>query len=117
MLISKVAVPAWLFPIYRKSTCQILFVVVFVHQLAAGFYVRAAIKYPKFMKYVPTLLPGKFLNLLKRGKEEETEGTKVHTENQKNISILAKLEELIKTEVWKFGFGYVSKASAAWVAL
>lgn len=71
------------------------------------------------MKYMPTLLPGHFLNMLKKGKEEELKD--LQTKNDEGdmedsaykpgrISLLSRLEELIKSaEVWKFGFGNVSK--------
>ncbi|XP_066524744.1 DNA helicase B [Hoplias malabaricus] len=80
----------------------------------AGFYVRAARMYPDFMRYMPTLLPGQFLELLKNRthKEnqetpEDTENDESHQEQQESTSILAELEELIKTDVWKLGFNYV----------
>ncbi|KAF4079735.1 hypothetical protein AMELA_G00181670 [Ameiurus melas] len=82
----------------------------------AGFLVRAATIYPYIMKYLPTLLPGQFLNLLKKGKEEEEnqqskndEGTREGSPQKNDTSpLLARLEELIKTDnVWKFGFGYI----------
>lgn len=71
------------------------------------------------MKHLPTLLPGQFLNLLNKGKDEqndEKQQAKTDEENMEasshkynKVSLLARLEELIKTEVWKFGFGCVSK--------
>lgn len=70
------------------------------------------------MKYLPTLLPGQFLNLLNKGKEEEEkqqsksdkETMEASPEKYDKIPLLARLEELIKSdEVWKFGFGNVSK--------
>lgn len=87
------------------------------YHIDAGFLVRAATIYPYIMKYLPTLLPGQFLNLLKKGKEEEEkqqskidEGNREGSPQKNNTSpLLARLEELIKTDVWKFGFGYVSK--------
>lgn len=87
------------------------------HQIDAAFNVRAATSYPYIMKHLPTLLPGQFLNLLKKGKEEENkqqakkdeENIEASPEKSTKVSLLAQLEELIKTEVWKFGFSYVSK--------
>ncbi|XP_022526943.2 DNA helicase B [Astyanax mexicanus] len=89
----------------------------------AGFYVRAARMYPHVMRYMPTLLPGKFLKLLNKEKEVEIQKRSENTEDtldtqetadvqglpekQKDESILAKLENLIKTTVWKLGFGYI----------
>ncbi|KAF5908362.1 DNA helicase B [Clarias magur] len=81
----------------------------------AGFHVRAAAIYPYIMKYLTTLLPGQFISVLKKGKEEDEQ---LHSENNeenmeaspqkcKKISLLARLEELIKNDVWKFGFGYI----------
>lgn len=71
------------------------------------------------MKYLPTLLPGQFLNLLKKGNEDEEkeqqsknpdENMEAPPQKYDNIPLLARLEELIKSDkVWKFGFGYVSK--------
>lgn len=70
------------------------------------------------MKYLPTLLPGQFLNLLQKGREEEEEKQQAKNEEENmdaslhkhnKVPLLARLEELIKTDVWKFGFGYVSK--------
>ncbi|XP_072529579.1 DNA helicase B [Salminus brasiliensis] len=88
----------------------------------AGFYVRAAKMYPRVMEYMPKLLPGQFLKLLNKGIEtknrmtsEDTEDTEEtedmedmeDVEEQETGSILAQLEELIKTAVWKLGFGYI----------
>ncbi|XP_061085101.1 DNA helicase B [Conger conger] len=53
----------------------------------AGRCVQAAAAYPQVMFYLPTLLPRQFCGLVQKG------GSK-----------LAKLEELIKTDVWKLGF-------------
>lgn len=71
------------------------------------------------MKYLPTLLPRQFLNLLNKGKEEEEEKKKQQSQSDdENMEaspekydtspLLDRLEELIKTEVWKFGFCDVS---------
>ncbi|KAI4897650.1 hypothetical protein NFI96_025736 [Prochilodus magdalenae] len=78
----------------------------------AGCHVRAARLYPRVMKYMPTLLPGHFLNLLNRDKEnqettENMDNVEAPLQQQENTSILAELEELIKTDVWKLGFGYI----------
>lgn len=71
------------------------------------------------MKYLPSLLPRQFLNLLQKGKVEEEkeqqcknveENMETSTQKYEKIPLLARLEELIKTDhIWKFGFGYVSK--------
>uniref|UniRef100_A0A8C8IY32 DNA helicase B winged helix domain-containing protein n=1 Tax=Oncorhynchus tshawytscha TaxID=74940 RepID=A0A8C8IY32_ONCTS len=61
----------------------------------AGMRVTAASLYPHVMRYLPTLLPGRFTELLSRGKKKE------------DLSLLAKIEEMIKTDVWKLGFNYV----------
>ncbi|XP_026779472.3 DNA helicase B isoform X1 [Pangasianodon hypophthalmus] len=85
----------------------------------AGFHVRAATIYPLVMKHLPMLLPGQFLNLLEKGKEEEEakekQQTKYDEENMEaspqksdKIPLLARLEELIRADnMWKFGFGYI----------
>uniref|UniRef100_A0AAY5EJR2 DNA helicase B winged helix domain-containing protein n=1 Tax=Electrophorus electricus TaxID=8005 RepID=A0AAY5EJR2_ELEEL len=73
---------------YPKAT----FFLILCCQLDAGFHVRAASMYPLVMKYLPTLLPGQFLDLLNKGKEEDEQ---------------KKLEELLKTDVWKLGFNYI----------
>ncbi|XP_062865094.1 DNA helicase B [Trichomycterus rosablanca] len=85
----------------------------------AGFFVRAARMYPNVMKYLPVLLPELFLNLLQRGKEEEEkeeqqkpavaeESTEAPSPQKRGKRLLlAKLEELIKTDVWKLGFSHI----------
>ncbi|KAG7320399.1 hypothetical protein KOW79_016252 [Hemibagrus wyckioides] len=95
-----------------------------IYKSDAAFLVRVATSYPYIMKHLPTLLPGQFLNLLKKGKEEEVDEevdeeeekqqAKTDEENMEasshkynKVSLLARLEELIKTEVWKFGFGCI----------
>ncbi|XP_046729054.1 DNA helicase B [Silurus meridionalis] len=98
---------------YAKSFCLNQVLVEY-----AGFYVRAATVYPSIMKYLPQLLPGQFLNLLKKGKEEEKEEKQHTKENEDNLEalpqnhfkvpLLARLEDLIKSDnMWKFGFGYI----------
>lgn len=97
-----------------------MFILLF-YEIDARFLVRAATTYPHIMKYLPTLLPGKFLNLLlKEGKEEEEMKEQQHKNEEENmeaspdkcdkIPLLARLEECLKSEaVWKFGFSHVSK--------
>ncbi|XP_027007574.1 DNA helicase B [Tachysurus fulvidraco] len=92
------------------------YVITQISKSDAAFNVRVSTTYPYIMKYLPTLLPGQFLNLLQKGREEEE---KQQAENDKEnnmdasphkhnkVPLLARLEELIKTEVWKFGFGYI----------
>lgn len=56
--------------------------------------------------------------MLRKGKEEELKNQQAKTDEEnmedsaqkhEKITLLARLEELIKSEeVWKFGFGYVS---------
>ncbi|KAL6460068.1 hypothetical protein MHYP_G00318270 [Metynnis hypsauchen] len=98
----------------HKNREEAEFVISQLSKSVAGFYVRAASMYPRVMKYMPTLLPGKFLNLLNEAKEEEKRATPEVTENaetppeqQQKTSLLAKLEELIKMDVWKLGFSYI----------
>ncbi|CAB1346399.1 unnamed protein product, partial [Coregonus sp. 'balchen'] len=70
--------------------------------------------------YLPTLLPGRFTELLGRGKGSEKRpaaqgATQAPThvtpmdedEEEERLSLLAKIEEIIKTDVWKLGFNYV----------
>ncbi|KAK3518038.1 hypothetical protein QTP70_033199 [Hemibagrus guttatus] len=92
-----------------------------MHQISksdAAFHVRVATSYPYIMKHLPTLLPGQFINLLRKGKEEkeekEKQQDKTDEENMEasshkhnKVPLLVRLEELIKTEVWKFGFGCI----------
>ncbi|XP_026857969.2 DNA helicase B [Electrophorus electricus] len=80
----------------------------------AGFHVRAASMYPLVMKYLPTLLPGQFLDLLNKGKEEDEQKKQQDTaisdtavQDKRKMAILARLEELLKTDVWKLGFNYI----------
>uniref|UniRef100_A0A4W4GIR8 UvrD-like helicase C-terminal domain-containing protein n=1 Tax=Electrophorus electricus TaxID=8005 RepID=A0A4W4GIR8_ELEEL len=78
------------------------------------FHVRAASMYPLVMKYLPTLLPGQFLDLLNKGKEEDEQKKQQDTaisdtavQDKRKMAILARLEELLKTDVWKLGFNYI----------
>uniref|UniRef100_W5KVT3 Helicase (DNA) B n=1 Tax=Astyanax mexicanus TaxID=7994 RepID=W5KVT3_ASTMX len=49
-----------------------------LHRISkSGFYVRAARMYPHVMRYMPTLLPGKFLKLLNKEKEVEIQKRQV----------------------------------------
>ncbi|KAK6292340.1 hypothetical protein J4Q44_G00369240 [Coregonus suidteri] len=86
----------------------------------AGMRVKAASLYPHVMRYLPTLLPGRFTELLGRGKGSEKRpaaqgATQAPThvtpmdedEEEERLSLLAKIEEIIKTDVWKLGFNYV----------
>ena len=90
----------------------------------AGKRVQAAALYPLVMQYLPSLLPGHFTDLLGKGKgnekqpttqmtqapqvaEEEEEEEEEEGEEEVDLSLLAKLEEMIKTDVWKLGFNYV----------
>lgn len=70
---------------------------------------KAASLYPGIMKYLPTLLPGQYLDIIKRGRMEDIPETDDDPQNeQKKTNVLSKLEELIKTNnVWKLGFNYV----------
>ncbi|XP_062338717.1 DNA helicase B [Osmerus eperlanus] len=90
----------------------------------AGKRVQAAALYPLVMQYLPSLLPGHFTDLLGKGKgnerqpttqmtqapqvaEEEEDEEEDEGEEEVDLSLLAKLEEMIKTDVWKLGFSYV----------
>ncbi|XP_036812511.1 DNA helicase B [Oncorhynchus mykiss] len=78
----------------------------------AGMRVTAASLYPHVMRYLPTLLPGRFTELLSRGKKSQKHpaaqgATQIEEEEEEDLSLLAKIEEMIKTDVWKLGFNYV----------
>lgn len=72
---------------------------------------RVASLYPEIMKYLPTLLPGQFMDIINKGRmapmPETSERDDSTTQERNNTNVLAKLEELIKTDVWKLGFNYV----------
>jgi len=55
------------------------------------------------MKYLPTLLPGQFMEIIRDNSEKDDPTA----QEQNNTNVLAKLEELIKTDVWKLGFSHV----------
>lgn len=81
---------------------------------AAGTHVRVASMYPGIMKYLPTLLPGQFMAIINKGITErppETpkreDSTQPPQQQTNNTDVLAKLEALIKTDVWKLGFNYI----------
>lgn len=74
--------------------------------------------YPGIMKYLPTLLPGRFMAIINKGimkpspdAPEGGDSTQPPQQQPNNTDVLAKLEALIKTDVWKLGFNYVSKIS------
>lgn len=72
---------------------------------------RVASLYPGIMKYLPTLLPGQFMEIISKGRMKNLPGTSEKddptAQEQNNTNVLAKLEELIKTDVWKLGFNHV----------
>uniref|UniRef100_A0A9R1SS51 DNA helicase B n=2 Tax=Cyprinus carpio TaxID=7962 RepID=A0A9R1SS51_CYPCA len=71
-------------------------------------HVEVARKYPQIMKYLPTLLPGQFMDIISNGKMKNSQDTTEETpEQQSNTHVLEKLEQLIKTDVWKLGFNYI----------
>ncbi|KAL1275699.1 hypothetical protein QQF64_035322 [Cirrhinus molitorella] len=71
-------------------------------------HVEVARMYPEIMKYLPTLLPGQFMDIISDGKMNNTKDiTEETTQQQSNTDILKNLEELIKTDVWKLGFNYI----------
>lgn len=76
------------------------------------------------MKYLPTLLPGQFVELLGSSRPKNVlpatqatqAGQAVQTSEQEegdvdvegdDLSLLAKLEAIITNDVWKLGFNYV----------
>ncbi len=71
---------------------------------------RVARKYPQIMKYLPTLLPGQFMDIISNGKMKSSQDTTEETpEQQSNTHVLENLEQLVKTsDVWKLGFNSVS---------
>ncbi|XP_051976730.1 DNA helicase B-like isoform X2 [Xyrauchen texanus] len=100
----------------------------YVNHSVAGTHVRVANLYPGIMKYVPTLLPGQFMEIISKGKmehkpepaekddsiqsspqqQQQQQQQQQHQQQQQdNTDFLAKLEELIKTDVWKLGFNYI----------
>ncbi|XP_073694269.1 DNA helicase B [Garra rufa] len=82
-----------------------------VSRSVAWAHVRVASLYPEIMKYLPTLLPGQFMDIINKGRMEPMPETSEQddptTQKQNNANVLAKLEELIKTEPWKLGFNYI----------
>ncbi|XP_073725117.1 DNA helicase B [Misgurnus anguillicaudatus] len=85
-----------------------------VNRSSAWKHVRVASMYPGIMKYLPTLLPAQFMaiinkEIMKRPPEtqENSNSTQPAQQQQNNTDVLAKLEELIKTDVWKLGFNYI----------
>ncbi|XP_016298630.1 DNA helicase B-like isoform X1 [Sinocyclocheilus anshuiensis] len=82
-----------------------------VNRSAAWTHMRVASLYPEIMKYLPTLLPGQFIDIINKGRMEHMPETSERddstTQEQSNANVLAKLEELIKTDVWKLGFNYI----------
>lgn len=82
----------------------------------------AACLYPLVLKYLPILLPGHFNQLLVHaekkdpltvhavpdGLNEQDKDTEVEDKEEKDTSLLAKLEEIIAHDVWKLGFSTVS---------
>ncbi|KAK1166761.1 DNA helicase B isoform X1 [Acipenser oxyrinchus oxyrinchus] len=67
----------------------------------AGKAVLVASRYPPVMRYVPTLLPRQFENLLKKYEGVQSDG---RGEDGTGTSVLDKLEEVLRTDVWKLGF-------------
>uniref|UniRef100_UPI003AAE6D86 DNA helicase B n=1 Tax=Centroberyx gerrardi TaxID=166262 RepID=UPI003AAE6D86 len=93
-------------------------------QSVAGMQVYASCLYPNVMKYLPTLLPGHFVDLLVKGKRRKTLPATQATQARQaalptqqeddeeeeegvDLSLLAKLEEIITNDVWKLGFNYL----------
>ncbi|TRY57519.1 hypothetical protein DNTS_023474 [Danionella cerebrum] len=77
---------------------------------AAWEHVKVGSTYPYIMQYLPTLLPQKFLEIIKKTelKEPSEPSQSDHTPpEEQSASLLDRLEELIKTDVWKLGFNYI----------
>ncbi len=65
--------------------------------------------YPQIMKYLPTLLPGQFMEIISDGKMKNKQDSTEETPQQhSNTDLLENLEMLIENNVWKLGFNYVS---------
>ncbi|MBN3274536.1 HELB helicase, partial [Polyodon spathula] len=71
----------------------------------AGKAVLVASRYPQVMSYVPRLLPRQFENLLKKYKGEQSDG---RSEDGTGTFVLDKLEEVLRTDVWKLGFSVMT---------
>ncbi|MGH0175889.1 UNVERIFIED_CONTAM: hypothetical protein FKN15_005898 [Acipenser sinensis] len=71
----------------------------------AGKAVLVASRYPPVMRYVPTLLPRQFENLLKKYEGVQSDG---RGEDGTGTSVLEKLEEVLRTDVWKLGFSVMT---------
>ena len=76
--------------------------------VGAGLCVHAARLYPLVMKHLPTLLPRQFKELLGMGKKKDKDAPEKHAEVGLAEDLLAGLEEIIETDVWKLGFNSVS---------
>lgn len=76
--------------------------------VVAGECVHAATHYPLVLKHLPTLLPRKFKELLGMGKKRDRDALYETPAAGLSEDLLASLEEIIETEVWKLGFSYVS---------
>ncbi|XP_006633635.2 DNA helicase B [Lepisosteus oculatus] len=80
-----------------------------VNHSSAGRAVWAASMHPYVMKYLPVLLPRQFENLVAADeKPQKHAGTEDKNEAPDYRSLLGKLEEVIKTDVWKLGFSSVT---------
>ncbi|XP_043093944.1 DNA helicase B [Puntigrus tetrazona] len=82
-----------------------------VKRSEAWTHVRVASLYPEIMKYLPTLLPGQFKDIMNKGTMENVPETSDRdgstAQERNNTNTLAELEELIKTDAWKLGFNYI----------
>uniref|UniRef100_A0A8C9S6G1 DNA helicase B n=1 Tax=Scleropages formosus TaxID=113540 RepID=A0A8C9S6G1_SCLFO len=74
--------------------------------LVAGKRMLAAASYPLVVKYLPTLLPQHFLELVQRGREPISH--KHQDKPQESLSLLSSLEDMIHTDVWKLAPGLFS---------
>lgn len=92
-----------------KNDITVLFLFILFRKTVAWTHVEAASMYPQIMKYLPTLLPGQFMDIISDGKMKNSQDTTEETsQQQSNSDVLENLEELIKTDVWKLGFNNVS---------
>ncbi|XP_028811274.1 DNA helicase B isoform X3 [Denticeps clupeoides] len=107
-----------------------------VFESSAGVSVQAAVRYPLVMKYLPTLLPRQFTQLLGKGKWQKLQKglcvtvqgckpTETSTQpfslwaspapsaastsltEQEDCGLLASLEEVIRSDAWMLGFNCI----------
>ncbi|MGH0156858.1 UNVERIFIED_CONTAM: hypothetical protein FKN15_033544 [Acipenser sinensis] len=78
-----------------------------INRSDAGKFVQIASIYPLVMKYVPRLLPRRFMNLLKMAERVQGDDTRI---SRLKPGFLHRLEKMLtdKTEIWKLGFSDIT---------